>query len=50
MVDVIEVLNGTVYTYLSFSRLARSNNAIVFDINSVEEPVKPVQEIEEENK
>lgn len=50
MVDVIEVLNGTIYTYLSFSRLARSNNAIVFDINSVEEPVKPVQEIEKENK
>lgn len=48
MVDVIEVLNGTAYTNLSFSRLARSNNAIVFDINSTFEPVKPTQEVDEE--
>ena len=33
MISVIEVLNSTGYTYLVFSRLARSNNAIVFDIN-----------------
>lgn len=33
MISVIEVLNSTGYTYLAFSRLARSNNAIVFDIN-----------------
>lgn len=51
MVNVIEVLNGTNYTYLSFSRLARSNNAIVFDINlNTQEPIKTVKEVEEENK
>lgn len=51
MVDVIEVLNGANYTYLSFSRLARSNNAIVFDVNlNTQEPIKTIQEIEEENK
>jgi len=45
MIDVIEVLNGTGYTYLAFSRLARSNNAIVFDVNlNVDEQVKPVAE------
>ena len=32
MVDVIEALNGANYNYLTFNRLARSNNAIVFDI------------------
>lgn len=50
MVDVIEVLNGTAYTNLSFSRLARSNNAIVFDINSTFEPVKSIPEVEETKK
>ena len=50
MVDVIEVLNGTAYTNLSFSRLARSNNAIVFDINAVAEPVKSIPEVEETKK
>lgn len=51
MVDVIEVLNGANYTYLTFSRLARSNNAIVFDISAnLKEPMKTMQEIEEENK
>lgn len=50
MVNVIEVLNGANYTYLTFSRLARSNNAIVFDISAnLKEPVKTIQEIEEEN-
>lgn len=49
MVDVIEVLNGTAYTYLTFSRLARSNNAIVFDIN-LQQPVKSIVEVEEEAK
>lgn len=51
MVDVIETLNGANYTYLTFSRLARSNNAIVFDINlNLNEPVKSVVEVQEENK
>ena len=48
MVNVIEVINGAGYTYLTFSRLARSNNAIVFDINLVAEQVKSIKEIEEE--
>lgn len=51
MVDVIEALNASAYTYLTFSRLARSNNAIVFDITSnLQEPIKSIQDIEEENK
>jgi len=51
MVDVIELLNGTDYTYLTFSRLARSNNAIVFDISfNSQEPIKPITEVAEEDK
>ena len=42
MVDVIEALNGANYNYLTFNRLARSNNAIVFDITgNTYEPTKP---------
>ena len=33
MTEVIELLNNTGYTYRSFNRLARSNNAIVFEIS-----------------
>lgn len=41
MVDVIEALNGANYNYLTFNRLARSNNAIVFDITAnISEPIK----------
>ena len=41
MVDVIEALNGANYNYLTFNRLARSNNAIVFDITgNISEPIK----------
>lgn len=47
MINVIEVLNSTGYTYLTFNRLARSNNAIVFDINLNLIPIKTVEEIEE---
>lgn len=51
MVNVIETLNASAYTYLSFSRLARSNNAIVFDIKlNLNEPIKSIQDIEEETK
>ena len=49
MVEVISVLNSTGYTYLKFNRLARSNNAIVFDILLNTEPIKTVKEIDEEN-
>lgn len=48
MVSVIEVLNSTGYTYLNFNRLARSNNAIVFDIGLTVEPIKSIKEIEDE--
>lgn len=50
MIEVISVLNSTGYTYLKFNRLARSNNAIVFDITLNVEPIKSVKEIEEEKK
>ena len=50
MIEVIGVLNSTGYTYLKFNRLARSNNAIVFDINLNLEPIKTVKEIEDEKK
>ena len=49
MVEVISALNASGYTYLKFNRLARSNNAIVFDINlNTSEPIKSIKEIEEE--
>lgn len=32
MTDVIELLNNAGYTYLSFNRLARSHNAMVFEL------------------
>jgi hypothetical protein len=47
MINIIEFLNGSGYTYLTFSRLARSNNAIVFDISFNEnEPIKSIEEIQ----
>lgn len=48
MIDVIEVLNAAGYTYLKFNRLARSNNAIVFDIGLTVDPIKSEKEIEED--
>jgi len=48
MVEVIEALNSLGYTYLTFNRLARSNNAMVFDISLVQGPIKSEKEIEEE--
>ena len=51
MIEVISVLNSTGYTYLKFNRLARSNNAIVFDVTlNAQEPIKTVKEVEEETK
>ena len=49
MIEVISVLNSTGYTYLKFNRLARSNNAIVFDIDLNVEYIKTVNDIEEKN-
>lgn len=47
MIEVISVLNSTGYTYLKFNRLARSNNAIVFDISlNALEPVQPKSELD----
>lgn len=48
MISVIEVLNSTGYTYLKFNRLARSNNAIVFDINlNYRDDIKSNKEVDE---
>ena len=48
MIAVIEVLNSTGYTYLKFNRLARSNNAIVFDINlNYQDDIKSKKDLEE---
>ena len=49
MIEVISVLNSIGYTYLKFNRLARSNNAIVFDILlNADTGIKSVKEIEED--
>lgn len=51
MVEVISVLNSTGYTYLKFNRLARSNNAIVFDINlNSSDMIKSAKDLEDEDK
>jgi hypothetical protein len=50
MIEVISVLNSTGYTYLKFNRLARSNNAIVFDVLLNVTPIKTVKEVEESGK
>lgn len=46
MTNVIEFLNASGRTYLEFNRLARSDNAIVFVINSVQENIKPISAVE----
>lgn len=47
MIEVISALNSTGYTYLKFNRLARSNNAIVFDVNlNSSEQIKTESELE----
>lgn len=50
MTTVIEILNSTGYYYLSFSRLARKDNAMVFDIVLSDKYVEPVEVIEDEEK
>lgn len=47
MTNVIEYMNAAGYTDLEFNRLARSDNAIVFVINSVQEDIKPIEAVEE---
>lgn len=39
MPDVIDTMNALGYTYLEFSRLARTDNAIVFDIYESMQPI-----------
>ena len=46
MTNVIEYMNAAGYTDLEFNRLARSDNAIVFVINSVQEDIKPIETVE----
>lgn len=48
MIDVIARLNSTGYTYLKFNRLARSNNAIVFDITLSVGTMKSKEELDKE--
>lgn len=53
MSPVIESLNASGYSYLQFNRLARSDNAIVFEVNPLdtEAKMKPIQkELEDLNK
>lgn len=50
MTAVIEYLNASGYTDLEFNRLARSDNAIVFVINDVTEPIKAIEPVEEDKK
>lgn len=42
MSSVIDTMNSLGYTYLEFSRLARSDNAIVFDIYDSSEPIQSI--------
>ena len=46
MTDVIEYLNASGQTYLEFNRLARSDNAMVFIINSAPEQIQPEEQEE----
>ena len=48
MEPVIAKLNAANYSYLNFNRLARTDNAIVFDIEISPSPVDPISEAEEE--
>ena len=46
MSSVIDTMNALGYTYLEFSRLARSDNAIVFDIYESAQTIQPIEEDE----
>lgn len=48
MSAVIETLNAAAYTYLEFNRLARSDNAIVFEILQSPKDVQPIGSDEDE--
>lgn len=44
MPDVIDTMNALGYTYLEFSRLARTDNAIVFDIYESMQQIQPLED------
>lgn len=44
MPDVIDTMNALGYAYLEFSRLARTDNAIVFDIYESMQPIQPLED------
>ena len=48
MYNVIEKINSSGYSYLTFNRLARSDNAIVFDVGvtDTDNEVKPLEDDE----
>lgn len=50
MSSVIDTMNSLGYTYLEFSRLARSDNAIVFDIYDSSEPIQSISGDDNEEK
>lgn len=50
MPDVIDTMNALGYTYLEFSRLARTDNAIVFDIYESMQPIQPLEDNSDEKK
>ena len=43
MEPVIELMNASDFSYLEFNRLARSSNAIVFDISCTPDEVEPIK-------
>ena len=45
---VVSVFNSCGYNMLKFNRLARSNNAIVFDILEITQPIKSIVEVQNE--
>lgn len=49
MEPVISLLNSSGYTYLDFNRLARSDNAIVFEIEDSDDSVSGVSEVTDES-
>lgn len=51
MAPAIQLLNAAAYTYLDFNRLARSDNAIVFEINKLDTNMKvdPISALDKNN-
>lgn len=50
MEPAIAALNSADYNHLNFNRLARTDNAIVFEITLSPKPVEPIVEVEDEKK